>query len=101
MTWFSLFAKITNVDYSLSIEWSPKAIKDMRQLASRDRDRIIAKVEQYARDPASLANQVIALTGEKHRRLRVGRIRVLFSVEEANTPTMVLLRVRHRREAYD
>ncbi len=73
----------------------------MRQLAPRDRDRIIAKIEQYARNPASLANQVIALQGERHRRLRVGRIRILFSVEQADRPTMVVLRVRHRREAYD
>ncbi|MDE2970238.1 MAG: type II toxin-antitoxin system RelE/ParE family toxin [Chloroflexota bacterium] len=73
----------------------------MRQLASRDRDRVIAKVEQFARNPASLANQVTALTGEKHRRLRVGRIRILFSVEQGGRATMVVLRVRHRREAYD
>ena len=85
----------------MTIEWSPKAIKDMRQLASKDRDRVIAKVEQFARDPATLANQVTALTGENHRRLRVGRIRILFSVEQASRPTMVVLRVRHRREAYD
>ena len=89
------------VERSLAIDWSLRAIKDMRQLASRDRDRVIAKVEQFASNPASLANQVIALTGEKHRRLRVGRIRILFSVEQNGTPTMVVLRVRHRREAYD
>ena len=90
-----------SVEHRLAIGWSPKAIKDMRQLTPRDRDRIIAKVEQFARDPAPLANQAIALTGEKHRRLRVGRIRILFSVEQADKPTMVVLRVRHRREAYD
>ena len=90
-----------SVEHRLAIDWSPKAIKDMRQLTPRNRDRIIANFVRFARDPASLANQVVALTGEKHRRLRVGRIRILFSVEQADKPTMVVLRVRHRREAYD
>ena len=90
-----------SVEHRLAIDWSPKAIKEMRQLTPTERDRIIANVEQFVRDPTSLANQVIALTGEKHRRLRVGRIRILFSVEQADRPTMVVLRVRHRREAYD
>ena len=85
----------------LTIEWSTKAIRDMRHLAPRDRERIIAKIEQYAGDPASLANQVIALTGGKYRRLRTGNHRVIFNVERGETTSMVVLRVRHRREAYD
>jgi mRNA interferase RelE/StbE len=39
--------------------------------------RIIDKIEDYAKDPASLANMVITMsTG--HRRLRVGDFRVIF-----------------------
>ena len=41
----------------------------MRRLTARDRQRIVAKVEQYASDPNSLAAQVIALTGSGYRRL--------------------------------
>ena len=67
----------------------------------RDQDRIIAKIEQYAEDPASLGNQVIVLTGSRYRRLRVGDHRVIFNVEHGGTTVMVVLRVRHRREAYD
>ena len=85
----------------MTIEWSTKAIRDMRRLARRDRHRIIAKVEQYAGDTSSLANQVITLSGSKYRRLRAGDHRVIFSTERGETPTMVVLRVRHRREAYD
>ena len=47
----------------MQIEWGTRAIRDMRRLAARDRERIIAKIEQYAENPASLALQVIALTG--------------------------------------
>ena len=89
------------VDPGLTIEWGTRAIRDMRRLAARDRERIIAKIEQYAGDPASLARQVVALTGGPYRRLRVGNHRVIFNVEQGNPTIMVILRVRHRREAYD
>ncbi len=83
------------------IEWGARAIRDMRRLAERDRERVIDKIEQYAGNPASVANQVTTLTGGKYRRLRVGSHRVIFSVEHGAPATIVVLRVRHRREAYD
>ena len=83
------------------IEWSTKAIRDMRRLASQDRERVIAKVEQYADDPESLANQVIILTGGNYRRMRVGSQRIIFDIRREETEVMLVLRVRHRREAYD
>jgi mRNA interferase RelE/StbE len=73
----------------------------MRRLASRDRERIIAKIEQYAEDPTTLARQVTALTGSDYRRLRVGHYRVIFATRHGETSTLIVLRVRHRREAYD
>ena len=83
------------------IEWSARAIKDMRRIAATDRARIISKVEQYARKPSAFANQVIALVGSEYRRLRVGKYRVIFKWDQAGELTvMVVLRVRHRREAY-
>ncbi len=85
----------------MTIEWGSKAIRDMRRLPARERERIIAKIEQYAANPASLARQVVALTGGPYRRLRVGDYRVIFNVEQGNPAVMAVLRVRHRREAYD
>ena len=61
----------------------------------------MAKVEQYAEDPTSLANKVIQLAGGTYRRLRVGDYRVLFTMERGTAVVMVVVRVRHRREAYD
>lgn len=83
------------------IRWATRAVKDMRRLAGPDRQRIVAKVEQYADEPTSLANNVIQLAGSPYRRLRVGGYRVLFTVEQRTTVVIVVLRVRHRREAYD
>ena len=85
----------------MTIEWGTRAIRDMRRLPARERERIIAKIEQCAANPTSLARQVVALTGGPYRRLRVGDYRVIFDVEQGNPANMVVLRVRHRREAYD
>ena len=73
----------------------------MRRLNGPDRTRVVAKVEQHAEDPTSLANQVIQLAGSTYRRLRVGDYRVLFTIERSVPVVLVILRVRHRREAYD
>ena len=83
------------------IEWATKAVKDMRRFAAPARARIVAKVEQYAADPASLANNVIQLADSRYRRLRIGSYRVLFSVDTNTITVLVVLRVRHRNEAYD
>lgn len=85
----------------LRIQWTTRAVRDMRRLAGSERRRIVAKVERYAEDPKSLANQVIQLAGGTYRRLRVGDYRVLFTTERGTTVVMVVTRVRHRREAYD
>ena len=85
----------------MQIEWGIRAIRDMRRLAARDREWIIVKIEQYAENPASLARQVTALTDSDYRRLRVGHHRVIFSTQHGDPSTLIVLRVRHRREAYD
>ena len=85
----------------MQIEWGTRAIRDMRRLATRERERVIAKIEQYAENPASLARQVTALTGSDYSRLRVGNHRVIFATEHGEPSTLVVLRVRRRREAYD
>ena len=65
----------------MQIEWGTRAIRDMRRLAAQDRERIIAKIEQYAENPASLARQIIALTDSDYQRLRVGHHRVIFTTQ--------------------
>ena len=67
----SLSEKMEGVFEGMQIEWGTRAIRDMRRLDARDRERIIAKIEQYAENPASLARQVTALAGSDYRRLRV------------------------------
>lgn len=47
------------------------------RMPSNDAQRIRSKIDQYARDPASLANNVITMKGEPFVRLRVGEWRVI------------------------
>ncbi|WP_343866985.1 type II toxin-antitoxin system RelE family toxin [Caenispirillum bisanense] len=66
------------------------------------RHRIIAKVEQYAEAPPSLGNNVKSLIGTDCMRLRVGDYRIIFHIEDGGVvEVMVVLNVKHRREAYD
>ncbi|UEM04605.1 type II toxin-antitoxin system RelE/ParE family toxin [Skermanella rosea] len=86
----------------MQIQILPKAAKDLKALAPPDRARVVSKIEQYAADPASLVNNVKALQGSDLFRLRVGDYRILFTVNEDGTVSVLLVhRVRHRREAYD
>ena len=86
---------------AMLIEWSVRSIKDMLRLSPRNRELVIDKIEQYAEDPESLANQVISLVNSQYLRLRVGNYRVIFSIENGAVAILLILRVRHRREAYD
>ncbi|MDE2813478.1 MAG: type II toxin-antitoxin system RelE/ParE family toxin [Gemmatimonadota bacterium] len=85
----------------LTIEWTTRAIRDMRRIAQQDQERIVAKVEQYAQDPTSLASQVRRLSDSEYSRLCVGSHRVIFAVEHGRATVMTVQRVLHRREAYE
>ncbi len=84
----------------MQVTYETKAIKDLKAIDAKARDRIIAKIVQYAADPATQANNVKHLTGSPFYRLRVGDYRVIFSLDGEIT-IMTVIRVRHRREAYD
>jgi mRNA interferase RelE/StbE len=59
------------------ITYTRAAIKVLRAMPRNVADRIVAKVEDYAADPASQANNVTALKGREGIRLRVGDWRVI------------------------
>lgn len=59
------------------ITYTKAARNVLVRMPANDAARIRQKVEQYTRDPASLANNVKALQGEPYIRLRVGDWRVV------------------------
>jgi mRNA interferase RelE/StbE len=59
------------------ITYSRAAAKTLSRIPADVSRRIMAKVEQFAADPASLGNNVKALSGREGIRLRVGDWRVI------------------------
>lgn len=59
------------------IAYQPAARKALRKMPANTAKRILGKIEAYAADPASQANNVKALQGREGVRLRVGDWRVI------------------------
>jgi len=77
------------------IQFKPKAVRDIEGLSSRIQARLLARVEEMSNDLKGDIKRLTAFTPEY--RLRIGDYRVLFEIEEE---TIIIFRIRHRREAY-
>ena len=62
-----------------AISYTRQALKLLRRMPADTAQRIIAKIEQYAAEPGSQANNVTALKGREGIRLRVGDWRVIMN----------------------
>jgi mRNA interferase RelE/StbE len=81
------------------VVYGKDALRTLDRIPSNVAATIRKKVVQYASQPASLANNVKALKGEKGSfRLRVGDWRVVF-IEDAKS--VVVVRIAPRGGAYD
>jgi mRNA interferase RelE/StbE len=76
-------------------ELKPKAIKDLKSIPLKERERIVGRIERMEDD---LQGDVKKLTNHTPEyRMRSGNYRVLFEIEEDK---IVVYRVLHRKEAY-
>lgn len=81
------------------ITYSRDAIKTLSRMPTNTSRLIRSKIEQYAADPATLANNVKALKGaDNHFRLRVGDWRVIFS---ETGEIIAIIKVAPRGGAYE
>lgn len=80
-----------------AVVFLPGAAKALRKHRA-DAARIVAKIEDYAADPAAQANNLKMLPGATAKRLRVGDYRVVF--EETETEVIVT-RIGPRGSVYD
>ena len=79
------------------IVWTEPALRDLRRLDRQMAERVRAAVRRYAE---TQHGDVRKLEGAGDRyRLRVGDYRVIFRPEEGRI-IIVVLHVRHRRDAY-
>lgn len=77
------------------VQFKPRAVKDIERLPSRVQNRLLARIEEMSNDLKGDVRRLTHFTPEY--RLRVGEYRVLFEIEKK---TIVIYRIRHRREAY-
>jgi mRNA interferase RelE/StbE len=78
-----------------SIDFKPRALKDLKKLPSQESRRIVEKIELLRNDLAGDVKRLTNFTPEY--RLRVGDYRVLFETEGQS---VVIYRVLHRKDAY-
>lgn len=79
------------------VSYSRAALKTLRRMPRETAGRIMAKVDQYAADPASQTNNVKALQGREGIRLRVGDWRVIMRDGEV----LAVLEIGPRGSVYE
>lgn len=77
------------------IELKPRSIKDLAELSSVDRTRLLSRIESLENNLAGDVKRLTNFTPEF--RLRVGKYRVLFEVD---VNRVIIYRVMHRKDVY-
>ena len=81
-----------------TVEYAGAARREMRRLSRSQQDRVRAAIDALARVPRPAGCR--KLTGfDDLWRIRVGDYRVVYQIEEGHL-VVLIIRVRHRREAY-
>ena len=85
-----------------TVTYTRAAIKALLKIEAAQASKIRSKINAYAADPASQANNVKQLQGVDALRLRVGDYRVIFSITFTidDNGDMLILKIGHRREIY-
>ena len=81
-----------------NVAYSKSSLRTLKRMPANEAKRIRLKIDQYASDPASLANNVKRLTGSPFIRLRVGEWRVIM---DDNGSVLAILDVGPRSAIYD
>ncbi|MGK7904986.1 MAG: type II toxin-antitoxin system RelE/ParE family toxin [Hormoscilla sp.] len=78
-----------------TVDFKPRAIKDLESLSTENISRVLAKIEGLKDNLAGDVKRLTNFTPEY--RLRVGDYCVLFEIEE---DVVVIYRIKHRSQAY-
>ena len=76
--------------------YTKTAAKDIQKLDTVVKKRLKSKLETYIKDPLLYAKKLTDFSLGTYR-WRIGNYRITFDI---NMDTIVILRVRHRREIY-
>lgn len=83
----------------ITIEWSTKAVRQLRKIADRaKRQRIFSETQQLA-DWPNCPGDIKRLQGRDDYRLRVGDYRVIFEIDQSGMPVILTItQVEKRNE---
>ena len=82
-------------NYELRIK--PSAVKELEALQTKDRRRIVGKIQSLAGEPRPPGCE--KLTGQDRYRLRQGDFRILYEVTDGDS-TVTVVKIGHRRDVY-
>ncbi len=80
-----------------SIEYDPKAVKELKKLDKPILKNILQKTEEYAKNPNSTKIKKLKTPFDGAYRLRVGDYRVIFYQEDE---LILISKVAHRKQVY-
>jgi len=81
--------------YKLLIK--PSAAKELEALPTKDRRKVITKIEALANEPRPHGCE--KLSGQEQYRVRQGDYRVVYGIDDA-AQTVLIVKVGHRRDVY-
>ena len=84
-------------DPNYTVSYTGSARRELRRLSREMQRRVQGAVEALGREPRPQG--CVKLTGSPYWRIRVGQYRVIYEIEDDRL-VVVIIRVRHRREAY-
>ena len=82
-----------------TIEWSAKAVRQLRKIADKRKQQgIFTEVQQLAHWP-EYTGDIKRLQGREGYRLRIGDHRVIFEIDQSGNPIIVtIMQVEKRNE---
>jgi mRNA interferase RelE/StbE len=83
---------------SYTIELRPAALRDLKRLPKEVLDRVSKKVNSLADNPRPPGVEKLSGSEDSYR-VRVGDYRILYGIRD-EVLLVIIVRVRHRREAY-
>ena len=81
--------------YSIVIK--PSAVKEIESIPSKDRSRIVYRIQGLAENPRPHGCE--KLSGQDKYRLKQGRYRILYQIFDDEV-VVIVVKVAHRRKAY-
>ena len=82
------------------IVFSEGAVKDLKQIPTKDQLIIIDKIELLSSNPFPRGHKRIKIPNDNFWRIRQGNYRILYSVE-TEVKIIDVRRIGHRRNIYD